>query len=144
MSQTWHPGWICTGCAKITSSHPFGRCHDCGSIFREATREDALCDRCSDRNGKRLLDRRNDHDRLCEPCIQELDLRDDATMTDIHRYHHHRFVDDDGRPTVEVDVDIDAETINTDHDDLALAVVDRLEQTVRDEIDEIRLEETDD
>lgn len=75
MARSGHPGWICTGCAKIVSSQPFGRCHDCGSIFREATREDALCDRCGDRDGKRLLDRSGDYDRLCEPCIQALDLR---------------------------------------------------------------------
>lgn len=74
-SRAGHPGWICTGCAKITTSQPFGRCHDCGSIFREATPDDALCDRCGDLDGKRLLDRRGDYDRLCEPCIQELDRR---------------------------------------------------------------------
>jgi hypothetical protein len=69
------PKWICTGCAKITSSQPFGRCHDCSSIFRKATRNDELCDRCEEDDGKRLLDRSGDYDRLCEECIQELDLR---------------------------------------------------------------------
>lgn len=70
-----HPGWICTKCAKLVSSRPFGRCHDCGGIFREATREDALCDRCGDSEGNRLLDRSGDYDRLCESCTQCLDLR---------------------------------------------------------------------
>jgi len=70
-----HPGWICTGCAKIVSSRPFGRCYDCQSIFREATPQDRLCDRCEDTEGKRLLDRSGDYERLCEGCIQELDLR---------------------------------------------------------------------
>ena len=70
-----HPSWICAKCAKLVSSRPFGRCHDCGGIFREATREDALCDRCGDSEGNRLLDRSGDYDRLCESCIQYLGLR---------------------------------------------------------------------
>jgi len=64
--------WICTGCKKIISSQPFGPCHDCGGHYRPATADDAACDRCDDPDGRRLLDRTGEHDRLCSDCIDEV------------------------------------------------------------------------
>jgi hypothetical protein len=65
-------GWICTGCKKIVSSQPFGPCHDCGGHYRPATDEDPACDRCEDEDGRRLLDRTGEFDRLCPSCIDEV------------------------------------------------------------------------
>jgi len=58
-------GWICTGCKKVISSEPFGACHDCGHPFRAATADDLDCDRCDADDGRRLMDRTGEYDRLC-------------------------------------------------------------------------------
>lgn len=65
-------GWICTGCKKVVSSQPFSPCHDCGGHYRPATKDDLACDRCGDDDGRRLLDRTGEYDRLCRGCIAEV------------------------------------------------------------------------
>lgn len=67
----WH-GWICTTCKKVISSRPFGQCEDCGGSFRAATEEDLECDRCGAGEGRRLLDRTGEFDRLCKVCLDEV------------------------------------------------------------------------
>jgi Zn finger protein HypA/HybF involved in hydrogenase expression len=65
-------GWICTGCKKLITTQPFGQCADCGAEYRRATYDDLACDRCGANNGRRLLDRTGEFDRLCRICIDEV------------------------------------------------------------------------
>jgi hypothetical protein len=65
-------GWICTGCKKVISSQPFGPCHDCGGHYRPAIDDDLACDRCGCDDGRRLVDRSGEYDRLCPDCTDEV------------------------------------------------------------------------
>jgi DNA-directed RNA polymerase subunit RPC12/RpoP len=72
VSGVSHGHYICTTCKKVVPSRPPHRCMDCGGGFRPAGPDDLACDRCGEREGRRLFDRTGEYDRLCPSCIDEV------------------------------------------------------------------------
>jgi predicted ATP-dependent serine protease len=71
-----HHKWMCTGCGKVISSQPFGRCTDCGGNWKTPTEEDLACDECGDPDAHGIF---GSTERLCTRHLAERQYMEDQS-----------------------------------------------------------------